>query len=102
MRKIIGSLLFIAGMLGPVAAYTGFPSEDFIVLDIKQIQALTDEQLVEKYVDVLAEIEASKTFHVTSGFTPREYSKYRDLIKYRYQLLFDANRRKVEVPAAAR
>lgn len=99
MKRML-SFLILAGMvLMPVTARAaGFPAEDIQVLDSKQIEALPDDKLVDTYVDMLAEIEASRTFHVTSGFTPKEYKKYKDLVKFRMQLLFEINRRKIDLP----
>ncbi len=96
-------VIILAGMLlfCPLAmALTSFPSEDIQVLDLKAIAALTDEKLVENYIDMLSEIEASRAFHTTSGFTLKEYNKYKELIKYRLSLLFEINRRKLEIPSA--
>lgn len=95
--------MVLAGVLllaPPVLALTSFPSEDIVVLDAKGIAALTDEKLVDSYIDILAEIEASRAFHTTSGFTLKEYNKFKDLIKYRMGLQFEINRRKIEIPPA--
>ena len=97
----IGLAVLVTGALffaSPVMAGTSFPSEDIQVLDAKAIAALTDEKLVENYINMLAEIEAVRAFHTTSGFTLKEYNKYKDIIKYRIGLLFEINRRKLETP----
>ena len=80
-------------------ALTSFPSEDIKVLNVKAIGELSDDKLVENYIDILAEIEASRAFHTTSGFTLKEYNKYKDIVKYRLGLLFEINRRKLEIPS---
>ena len=95
--------LMMAGVLlfCPAAmALTSFPSEDIKVLDTKAIALLSDDKLVSNYIDILAEIEAARAFHATSGFTLQEYNKYKDIVKYRLGLLFEINRRKLEIPAA--
>jgi len=84
-------------MSAPVAR-AAFPSEDFQTLDQKAVAALTDDGLKDKYIDALVEIEASKSFHSTSGFTPNEYNKYKVLLKYRLLLLFEIYKRKLEIP----
>ncbi len=79
-------------------SWAAFPSDEVTVLDQKDIVALPDDKLIEAYINVLAEVEATKTFHATSGFTPKEYKKYKDIVKYRLQILFEINRRKLEIP----
>lgn len=97
----LAMLVFLAGLLfsTPVrAAITSFPPEDIEVLDAKSIAALSDQQLIDNYINILAEIEAARAFHTTSGFSVKEYEKYKQIIKYRISLLFEINRRKMEVP----
>ncbi|MBF0387595.1 MAG: hypothetical protein HQL20_07035 [Candidatus Omnitrophica bacterium] len=89
-------LLFSA----PALCAVSFPSEDIVVLDTKAIAALTDEQLLENYIDILSEIEAVRAFHATSGFSMKEYTKYKEIVKYRLGMLFEINRRKLEIPPA--
>jgi hypothetical protein len=79
----------------PVWAYM----DDIEVLEQKDIAKLTDPQLVDTYIDVIVEMEASKTFHTTSGFTPKQYTAYKDLLRYRIRLLMEAHKRGIEVPA---
>jgi hypothetical protein len=83
----------------PAMALTSFPSEDIVVLEVKDIAVLTDEKLVDNYIDILSEIEATRAFHATSGFTLKEYAKYKDIVKYRLRMLFEINHRKLEIPA---
>ena len=51
------------------------------------------------FIDVLVEMEASKTFHTTSGFTPKEYTAYKNLLRYRIQLLMEIHKRGLEAPS---
>jgi hypothetical protein len=69
------------------------------VLEAKEISLLSDDKLVEAYIDAMVEIEGAKVFHSTSGFTPKEYKKYKGILKYRMQLLFEIYRRKIAIPA---
>ena len=102
MKKTMAAVVIglMVGFSCPWRAFAAvsFPSEDIQVLDSKGIAALTDEKLTENYIDMLAEIEATRMFHMTSGFTLKEYNKYKDLIKYRVGLLFEINRRKLDTP----
>ncbi|MBF0331357.1 MAG: hypothetical protein HQL17_05410 [Candidatus Omnitrophica bacterium] len=68
------------------------------VLETAEIAALDDQKILDAYMDVVVELEASKIFHATSGFAPKEYKKYKSLLKYRMLLSVEINRRKLEIP----
>ena len=68
------------------------------VLDQQSVQALSDEKLLEVYVDVLIDLEASTTFSRTAGFNKNDYVKFKDLIRYRVRLFNEMKRRRLEVP----
>lgn len=89
-------LLF--GVFGQKISWAVFSADDVKVLAAKDIVVLADDKLLEAYIDVLAELEASKAFHTTSGFTPKEYKQYKDIVKYRLELLFEIHRRKISIP----
>ena len=72
--------------------------EEVVILDKKDIAKLADDKLIDTYVDVIVEMEASKTFHTTSGFTPKDYTAYKDLLRYRVQLLIEIHKRGLEAP----
>jgi hypothetical protein len=74
-------------------------ADEIQILDPKDIALLDDQKLVDAYIDAVVEIDATKTFHSTSGFTPKEFKKYKSLLKYRLQLFFEIHRRKMEIPA---
>ena len=74
-------------------------ADEIKVLEAKEILVLDDEKLIDAYIDALVEIDAARTFHATSGFTPKELKKFKGLLKYRLQLLFEIHRRKIEIPA---
>jgi hypothetical protein len=81
-------------------SYTFEPKDEegeLKILDAAGISALDDKGLVEAYIDTAVELEALKTFHATSGFTAKEYKKYKKMIKYRIQLLWEIQRRKLDV-----
>ena len=87
--------IFCLCSLNPVWAYM----DDIEILEQKDLAKLTDPQLVDTYIDVIVEMEASKTFHTTSGFTPKQYTAYKNLLRYRIRLLMEAHKRGIEVPA---
>ena len=85
---------FILSLIPPVAAYIS----ELQTLDKTGISKLTDEQLIDAYLDVLVEMEATKTFHTTSGFTPKQYQSYKDILKYRLNLIMEIHRRNLDLP----
>jgi hypothetical protein len=84
--------------VGP-EGFSGDPVQELQIIDAKDMASLDDQQVADNYIDALVEIEGMKAFHATSGFTPKAYKRYKDLLKFRYQLLFEAQRRKMEIPA---
>ena len=96
MKKFIFVPVLFFVLINPV--FADFKS-NVTVLEKADIGKITDERLIDAYEDVLVEIEANKTFHTTSGFTPKQYDEYRALLKYRLQLLMEIHNRNVELPA---
>jgi hypothetical protein len=78
-------------------ALADFPS-GVTILDKPAITKLTDDQLLDTYENTLVEIEASRTFHVTSGFSPKEYKEFKALLKFRLLLLVEIHARNLEIP----
>ena len=74
-----------------------FPS-DVTILDKSSITKLTDDQLLDVYENTLVEIEANRTFHATSGFSPKEYKDFKALLKFRLLLLIEVHSRNLEIP----
>ena len=95
MKIVMPGLFIFFVLLNPV--FADFKS-DVTVLEKPEIAKLSDEKLVDGYEDVLVEIEAIKTFHTTSGFTPKQYDEYRNLLKYRLRLLMEIHNRSLEIP----
>lgn len=68
------------------------------VLDKNSIAKLSDEEIIDAYINVLIELKASATFHETSGFTPEDYKKHKDLLRYYIYLKMEIEKRKLEIP----
>ena len=68
------------------------------ILSTDEIAALSDEKLKSTYIDVVVEIEAMKTFHTTSGFTPKEYTAFKKWLRYRIELIAEMQKREMTVP----
>ncbi len=80
-------------------AQSGPFSSTVTILDKTEISRLSDERLVDLYMDTLVDIQAMKTFHTTSGFSnPRQYEDYRRLLKFRLQILLEIHNRNLEIP----
>jgi len=92
-------LLLVAVMFLALAsiARAEFPS-DVTILDKSSITKLSDDQLVDAYEDTIVEIDANRTFHATSGFSPKEYKDFKALLKYRLLLLVEIHSRNLEMP----
>ena len=73
-------------------------ASDVTILDKKDISKLSDEQLIDAYMNTLVEIEADRSFHTTSGFSAKEYKDFKDLLKYRLMLLVEIHSRNLELP----
>ena len=98
MKTIIATLILCVFMIPKVMAYL----PEITVLEKKDIVKLADDKLVDAYEDLLVELEASKAFHYTSGFVPKEYKAYKDLLKYRMLLLMEIHSRNIELPQLER
>ncbi len=62
------------------------------------IKQLSSEALADAYIDVIVEIEANKSFHNASGYTPKEYESFKKLLKYRIYLIQEFRTRELDVP----
>ena|SRR3989338_1580227 len=68
------------------------------VLDREKIGKLSDAVLLDTYIDTVVEIQASQDFHRTAGFTPKEYKQYKELLRYRINLIQEIKKRKLDLP----
>ncbi len=68
------------------------------VLSKAEIGKLSDQALNEAYIDVEVEIDALKTFHTTSGFMPKDYEKFKEILRYRIFLIQEMDKRNIDVP----
>jgi hypothetical protein len=94
-RKFVLPMLMVL-LLTPLSM-AEFPS-DATILDKPSITKLSDGQLIEIYENTLVEIEASRSFHATSGFSPKEYKDFKALLKFRLLLLVEVHNRQLDLP----
>ena len=92
--RSVAILLSILVFVGSSAAFI----YELKTLDKKQIAKLSDEELIDAYLEVLIEFKASSMFHQTSGFTPQDYEKYKALFRYRIYLGEELKKRELDVP----
>ncbi len=92
---LICSLAVAVMAPSPAAAFL----TDMPVMDKADIAKLTDDKLIEKYIDVMIELEASQTFHESAGFNnPNEYKKFKDLLRFRTYLFLEIKKRELDIP----
>jgi len=96
MHKKFALAIMMFTFLTPIA-HAEYPT-DVIVLDKAGIAKLTDDQLIDTYENALVEIDASRSFHATSGFSPKEYKDFKALLKFRLLLLVEIHSRNLEIP----
>jgi len=67
-------------------------------LSAQAIAKLPDDQLIDTYINVMIELEASDKFFSNTGMKPKEYENYKTLLRYRTDLLIEMQKRKLEIP----
>lgn len=95
--KMLAAIVVMACAGYSPAAYS-YDMDEVVILEQSEIGKLTDTQLVDTYIEVIVELEAGKAFHTTSGFKPKEYTAYKDLLRYRIRLLMEMQKRGLEAP----
>lgn len=68
------------------------------ILTEEEITKLSDKDLLNAYIDVAVEIQAQTSLHAASGYMPKEYESYKELLRYRVLLINEIKKRKLEVP----
>ena len=74
-----------------------YPS-NVIILEKPAITKLNDDQLIDAYEDTTVEIDANRSFHATSGFSPKEYKDFKAMLKYRLLLIVEIHVRNLDLP----
>ncbi|MBU0467802.1 MAG: hypothetical protein KKF78_07570 [Candidatus Omnitrophica bacterium] len=92
MKKIIVLLCLFVLVCSPVFAFI----YQVKILTKEEIKNLKDSQIQDVYVDVMIEKKASETFHQRSGFAPKEYQQYKELLGMVIRLRQEMLERKIE------
>jgi len=94
MRKyfalVVAAVISVVGVFPCVA-------EEGKILARPEIEKLTNEQLVNTYIDAKIESEAYKAFGRT-GYSHKEYSEYRELLAFIVRLRQEMEKRQVDAP----
>ncbi len=97
-RSVLLALAFAllsAGLPRPAQAAM---ESNITILDRSGIKGMSDDKLLDSYIDVIVELKAIESFHSTSGYTPKEYENYKQLLRYKILLLEQIDERKLKVP----
>jgi len=94
-KKLILVAIIVFGLTSQV--WAEYPS-NVAILEKPEISKLADDQLIDAYENTLVEIQASQSFHYTSGFSPKEYKDFKALLKYRLLLQVEIHSRNLEIP----
>lgn len=94
--------VIICGLLCGLLVSSMVQAQSFLfklkILEDSAITALSDEKLIDAYIDAEIELEAVSTFFSTSGFTPREFDQYKSLLRFRTDLIREIEKRELDVP----
>ena len=95
LKKFLLAMIMVL-FLTPLSM-AAYPS-DVTILDKPAIVKLNNDQLVDIYEKTLVEIEANRSFHATSGFSPKEFRDYKALLRFRLLLLVEIHNRSLDLP----
>jgi len=83
MKKIIIALSLLAVISTQAFAFL----YEMPMLTKEEVQKLSDEDLVEKYIEAKIEAKASQEFHQAAGFNSgKEYENRKKLLRYLFEL----------------
>ena len=94
IKKIFVSLGILSFLISPCFAFVC----QMKILNKDEIRQLSDEQLVDAYIDAVAEVEACQSFHQTSGFKPQDYIQLKEILKCRLLLKQEIKKRNLQAP----
>jgi hypothetical protein len=96
MKKLMPFIL-MAVFWGGMLWATDF-NFDVKILNKEEVAKLSDEVLLDTYLNAVVEIDAVKEIHRTAGYTPKEYDAFKELLRYRILLIQEMQKRKIEIP----
>ena len=71
---------------------------DVKILTSEEIHQLSDQALTDTYIDAQIDVIAQSTFFQRAGIVPRDYAKFKELLRYRVDLIKELQKRNLEIP----
>ena len=94
MKKIIAAALITFLLTVPAFAFL----YEVKIYTKQELKKLSNSELVGVYRDAMIERRASETFQGKSGFTPKEYGSYKQLLGLVIDLREEMKLREMDVP----
>jgi len=98
MKKVIFAFILVMVLLALAVNSWAFMYDNLKIRTRAEISRLSDEELTETYIEAQVEYQAANTFHQRAGVTPKDYDKFKALLRYRADLLIELQKRKLEIP----
>jgi hypothetical protein len=95
MKNLVLAALVTLFLAGPISAAV---TSEVVVLQQTELTKLSNDELLETYIETLAEVEAIRAYHGAIGMSAGEYAEYKDLVKYRLRLLMEIHTRNIALP----
>ena len=96
MKKILLVVTFVLSLSVTTLSFAFL--YDIPILSKEEIKALSDAELINQYIDVKVELDASRTFHGQAGFTPKEYNRHKEMLNLVIKLRLEMQLRDLDVP----
>ncbi len=98
-KRIIGGLVLLFVAFSLVIASQGWAFfNDFQMLTKEEIAQLSDQAVTEAYINTQIEILAQSKFFERAGMVPKDFEKYKELLRYRVILIQELEKRNLSIP----
>lgn len=98
MRALAVAICLVLGAVLPSFAFLF----EIKPMDKTAIARLSDEDLINTYIDVEVEVEALQAFYAKGGLTPKDYKNFKDVLRYRILLVDELNKRGLDIPGSSK
>jgi len=79
------------------AALAAFPF-DLHPASKSAVEKMSDQELLDAYVEAVVELQAVDVFYKNAGITPKEFFNYKKLLRYRADLIIEMEKRELKIP----
>ncbi len=98
-KKMINRLaLLVVAFSLVIASQSWAFFNDFQMLSKEEITQLSDQALTDAYVNAQIEILAQSKFFERAGMVPKDFEKYKELLRYRVILIQELEKRNLPIP----